>query len=429
MKKSFINWVLALSFALFSACGNFDEEIIHEMATFTLTIPGGTVQLSGNPILITCTTTTLQDGVNVNDHRLLLKITCTDSAIPGGPWTDSIAPLNGSATFNISEIVDTEFTYDFITSLLTRFQERDALAADISVEVGECYYDANGDFVETWNTDPASTLTILKGKLTRHEFNVLSANSSSFYSVFINGDRWLTKLERNQTDRLPEVVVSSVSDEVKAWFAVGSAKSYTIKSVTYFSDGTSETYTDPASPYTCSVGKAYEVDLHKYVYNPNNKTVTKYYVSISGTDRIFWVIVDNKNYDNHNVLFFANSVGGVEALHCFGRSTEDISVKGETVTNDALTFTAKTPTVKMTQGQYNTRYKINTGFKSLSERKWIKDLLISDNVWMKIDYPLYTKLTAINLMPVTIVPGSYTIDDSSEDLMSIEFEIEVAHEY
>jgi hypothetical protein len=410
------------------------------MATFTCTVPGGPVQLSGNPILIVGTTDTPATGIT--DHFILCKVTCTNNAIPGGPWTDSIAPLAGSATFDISELVDTVFAYIFNTevSAASRFHERATLSADITVEIGESYIDADGDLVETWSAAPEE-ITILKGKLTRHEFNIINANGLTFYTTYVNDynnvTKWLTKLEtlisieHSGTWRRPVLNVSSVSDEVKGWFIAPSNDDMHVICYCYYSDGTEFTYSDP-STHTVTKDKLYEIDLNKFVSNTENKTVTQYLLYLYGSNfetEMYTVNVDNTYHETQQTLFFSNTLGVVEAMQCYGETKEEITTKGETVSLNNYGFAVLTPTIVMVNGEYKTRYKINTGFKTLSERRWFRDMLISENVWLKQSYPIVAHPSDINCVPVVIVPGSYTIDDTSEDLTSIDFEVEVAHEY
>ena len=293
--------VIVLSFLLMSSCNTFEENV-NEMATFTIAVPGGSIQLSGNPIIINATTTT----TGKTSHQLLCRVTCTDGAIPGGPWIDSIAPRSGAASFNISALVNAKFPdiYYTLKGDFFRFFERDALAASITVEIGESYIDTNGSYVETWDTAEPTVMTILKGKLPRHEFNILASQYSSFWSYYIAGQRWLTRLDGNNAIHTPTITVSSPEDAVKASFAVSASQTVTIFSVTYFSDGTNEEYYDPISR-SCVPGILYEVDIQKYRYNPDSKTITHYdvYAPNSGTltNRIFSVIVDRLYHENHNI--------------------------------------------------------------------------------------------------------------------------------
>ena len=417
--------LIALSFLLMYGCNTFEEKETKMAATFTIAVPGQQVQLSGNPIIINATTTT----TGKTSHHLLCRVTCTDGAIPGGPWIDSIAPKNGAATFDISGLVDTDFNYAFSTIIDpdNKFNENNALAANIEIEIGESYLENNA-IIEEWNTDDAYPMTVLKGKLTRHEFNMLSANSRSFYTEWIYGHKWLTKLNASHSYSSPEVKVSSVSDEVKAWFVVNTLRSITVQSNPYFSDGTYETYIDE-TPHDCDFGYVYELDLQKYVVNTAGKKVEKYTVSIVGTKRTYTVIVDNIYYETHNTLYFANTLGVVEVLHCYGECMHESNIKNETVVSDTYNFSPLAHTVKVSENSNDIKYTINTGFKSLSERKWLVDFFKSPKIWLKETNPLLPDLLNVNLVPVTIVPGSYTINDTSDDLLSIEFQIQIAHLY
>lgn len=422
--------VIVLSFLLMSSCNTFEEKETKMAATFTIAVPGQQVQLSGNPIIINATTTT----TGKTSHQLLCRVTCTDGAIPGGPWIDSIAPKNGAATFDISGLVQTRFdySYDVAKGDTFRFFDRDALAALVTVEIGESYIDANNTYIEEWDSSDPFTMTVLKGQLPRHEFNLLTNNLTSFWAQYSN-TRFLTRLEDGGAIHSPEITVSSPDDMVKASFVVSENKTMRIASETFFTDGTSTEYIDPFDK-ACVPGKLYEIDIQKYKYNPDSKTIAYYKVYAfpdgSLSNAIYRVNVDGLYHETHNVLYFVNSFGALEALHCYGDVKEEISTKSETVVSDSYNFDPTAATVHISESSHGTKYTINTGFKSKYERQWIKDLLESEIVFLQIaDYPLIVNHVTYNLLPVTIVPGSYTINDTSDDLLSIEFQIQVAHEY
>jgi hypothetical protein len=261
----------------------------------------------------------------------------------------------------------------------------------------------------------------------------LASNYSSFWAYYIVGCRWLTRLDGETSNHYPVVNVSSTTDAVKAALAVSSNKTIIIGGTTYFSDGTHADYIDPVQ-HACTVGNLYEVDINKYVSNPEAKTVTRYVViaAESGTlsQRLYFVNVDNHYYENHNVIYFANSLGAIEVLHCFGSYKETQNVDGEVVKSDNLDFSTRKHTINLAELKKGTEIEINSGFKSLAERKWMKDFLSSEYVLLQIDdSPLITNHDEVNLLPVYIVPGSYTIDDTTDDIQFITFKIKIAHEY
>ncbi len=397
------------------------------MPTFSRNMPNGAIQLSGNPIIVTAKTTT----TGVTNHELLCKVTCLDNAIPNGPFIDHIAvDSKNEATFEISGVVDfkVDYRYSAPKSNLLKVHARALLGASIKVDIGESYEDANGDLQEVWDTNPGYEMTILKGEMPLHEYKLLSSARRSFYTYYVNGRRWFTRLTGGVADT-PVLCVSSENDMVKASFAVEENKSINIACVTYYSDGTSNTYIDPTA-YTCLVGNVYEVDLQKFVQNPDSKTVVKYEVQAAETEevsfRFFTVYVDNRYYENHNVFYFANRYGVIETLHCFGKVKENFNVNGEVFSSNHLDINQSTHIYNIGNVSANSEIEINTGFKSLQERIWIKDLLRSEYVLLQLpDSPFAGDNTTYNLMPVYIVPGSYVIDETIDTPQDISFKIKV----
>ena len=72
----------------------------------TINIPGGAVQLSGNPVIIEAATT----RTNVSQQMMLLRIVAADPQLTG-TWIEDISGI--SAQFDISGLVDASFEYQF----------------------------------------------------------------------------------------------------------------------------------------------------------------------------------------------------------------------------------------------------------------------------------------------------------------------------
>ena len=99
--------IICMSFLLFAACSSFEQNVTEMASQASMTIPGGTVQLSGNPIWIQASTT----RTNVSEQYLLLKVICTTGQIDAEP---RILRIKGvSANFNIQSLVNVPFDYEF----------------------------------------------------------------------------------------------------------------------------------------------------------------------------------------------------------------------------------------------------------------------------------------------------------------------------
>lgn len=430
--------IYALSFLVFLACDNFEHIISENNMAFTVNIPGGPVQLNGNPILINATTTT-QGGIN---HRMLCKVTNTNGTIPGGPWTDSIQPFSGAVQFNIQGYVDMIFDYEFQESHDTDdfYFERNSLISVITVEIGEKYVDGNGDLVETWRGSP-DTLTILKGKLTRHELNSLTSLNVNFYDYFINTTpvRWLTKLERTfvpgtiQQASRPILHVNHYYNVAKAWFIAPSNDNLVAKCSFVYKNGQVVTVT--SDPFAVTKHKLYEIPLSYFAQELNdNQALDRYDVWFEGSVfnvEKYTVFSERENSmsEENPIIFFANSLGVVEAVNCYGQVRQGLQTKGETVYVDNNDFEVKKHTVSLRDASSTTPFFINTGFKTVEERRWLVDLLESEFVWLYLPHINNAFGNPYTAIPVTIVPGNYDIYDSEQDLMSLDIEFRIAHEY
>lgn len=389
--------------------------------SFTLDIPEGNIQLSGNPIYIVGSTST----INVVNHRLLCKITCNDFSIPGGPWTDEIQPLNGQSIFDISGIVDTTFENEFDIDSQSPIIEHDFLAANITIEIGEKYIDANGELVVTWS-GLTEEMVILKGKLSSNEYTTLAMSGSSFFKHYIEGKRFLTQTGNNI---LQQYYVSKASEWVKLWFCFPDNVFSPFSIVIYYIDGT---YTAPIPiDITFESNKLYELNAHKILcmYANPRKTVKKYQIRNSFGRKVN-VNISNAETDNHEELLIVNRFGVVEVLHCYGETSETISTSGETYTKAFKTTPSVfEPTVISEGGRTKVQYKLNTGYRTVDERRWIKDLLEYNKLkcWFKSKRLKLISGKDFGLSPAIINTGSTEIDTSNIDLMNIEINIELAY--
>ena len=68
----------------------------------TATIQGGAVQLTGNPVYISCSGGSAP--VNSSEYKIMLKVISEDGKLPGAPFIDAITPdSSGEAVFDISD--------------------------------------------------------------------------------------------------------------------------------------------------------------------------------------------------------------------------------------------------------------------------------------------------------------------------------------
>jgi hypothetical protein len=401
------------------SCINFKEEITKkEHMAITLTKTGGTVQLSGNPIWINTTT----DRTDVTEQKMMLEITSDDGDVSGGPWTLKIAGT--SCSFNISSIVDAPASIVFDYSDSAIYFNRDAAVFSFSIVAGECYVDADNEYQEVWD-DTTYSIDIIKGKLTQQELSILDLAESSFYDYYIYDGRFLSSIAESGK----AIYVNDISDPVKMWISYLRGQALTLYCYIAYNEGGLDQGEITISGATTE--NIVEINCHLLIASLANseKTVKQY--SVYSTDEAYCMVYVSGNYTEYSeVLYFLNRYGAIEALNCYGNISEGIKTESEEYTKQSsVSSTIFDPTIIAISNGNEQTYKINTGYKTLAERRWIKDLLMSPyrQVWVKS-----TRLPNITdedygFAPIAITSGSYEIDTISEDLMSIDIEYKIAH--
>lgn len=421
--------IIALSFLITASCANFENKTDTIMAQ-TINLPGLGVQLSGNPIWVETTTTT----TGMTNHQILLKITSTDGKVPGGPWIDHIQPIGGAARFDISGLVDYEFDYTFDYLHDSASFNRNLLMAEFSVQVGEYYIDGTGQEVETWGA--TETVTVIKGELDKYELARIEANLqySSFYEKYITNMRFMSDISYADTEEPKKMSVYSADDPVKAWVMIYSMFPASVRVFIQYADGD---YVAHLFDYWMLQDYMFvELNCEQLITQATgyiDKEIDFYEVSIytfedKQTYSILHVDIRNRYSENHEILYCLNNLGAVEAVNCYGEITEKRNIeKNEFTQAQSTSPTLLESTLKSRRTSRTENFKINTGYKSLDERRWIAGLLECENAWLKSERLPHLPGKNYGFVPVVVEPGSFDIDTTSEDHMSIEIELKIAH--
>jgi hypothetical protein len=427
MKKSALA-LICMSFLLFAACGSFEQTTDIDMASMaTMTIPGGTVQLSGNPVWVTAATT----RISVTEQYLLLKIVCTTGQIDTAP---RILRIKGTAAnFNAQSIVDLPIIPEFAwtDTPLGEVHGRASNMAEFVLTIGEAYV-FNNEYFEEW-TAQTQTIKILKGQLDDYELARLAADTENFFSWYIQDGRFLSKMAGNAA--APKVVVvNNIADPVKMWFSFFGLEllpNHCLVSGTY-SDGTYFQHyipIDQLSPFGLI-----EINCHQMAINWSDveKTVVEYQVTMHnfGIEPLIRVQVLNKYTENHQVLYAQNRYGVVEAINLYGESEETGAINQEEFTlQKPLTPSLTQGTIEAEKKDGQNGFNLNTGYKTLEERRWIKDLLLSPyrRFWLRSTHLPEIGELGYGFVPVIITSNSYLINTTSEDILDIKIELKIAH--
>jgi len=383
----------------------------------TATIPGGLVQLTGNPVIVECAGGSAPVGSS--GYMILLKIINDAATLIGAPFTMAIAPdTAGEAIFDISGYVDQPVTAVFQWPLSSYGKNYASQAITISVQPGERYIDSNGDLVTTWGTE-SDDFQVLKGGLSPRQVAAMRDDSTDFYTEYILGGKWLTA--RPQDDMVHP------TQPVKLWYIPSSDTTGTEFRVKYFfDDGTDATYT---ATLNLDSAKLYEFNCnpaHLGVnIQPTGKRVTNFTVVLYGESETRRFTYDWNYCERPAFMLFANTFGGVDDVFLSGYIQDKFSTEGDITSRPPqITDTVYTPTLLSLNKQGQNNWVINTGWKSITTIQFYRDLLISKQCWY-----LYTNIsqTTTSIIPVIIGTGDRLLFDRQQDLYSLDIEFSEAH--
>lgn len=381
-----------------------------------LTIPGGAVQLSGNPIWAKVTGASAPVGST--GYNIILKITSTDGIVTGGPFIDAIPPnAAGVATFDISGLVDIPVTPQFEWPLVTGSKSYIDAAWNIKVEFGEMYINSSGVLVTTWQPTN-SLIQIIKGGISDFKIGEYNDAATSFYAQIIAKGKFLTNQPTPQT--------VSPTQNVKLYLISPYAVNTTISVVCtgYYSDNSTAVHTESCELFVDGL----------FEFNLNPAHVGLAMVNIAGKPMVRFTIgwgnpatvgdlreylIDWNYHEQNNYLFAANSLSGVDVHWLTGEVKKGIDIAGtEGVKPMAQGAGARSRTVLTTGISGRKKITINTGYKSAAEIEALEDVYLSRNLWL---------LMAGKLIPVKLINSEKLLNDTTEDVHAVDLEFEESH--
>ncbi len=412
-----------------------DLEIVNSVIIETVdyTIPGGAVQLSGNPVVINAKTTALNMAGKTN-YKRALKVSC--EALIGNPLIEEITPAVAQSgyesIFDVSGLVDQPAVYDFSFPAVGVVTDHRALELNVALDVGEIYLDTNGDRQVSWQSlaPESNTIRILKGFLRPYELAKLEELGRNFNSEYINKGWFLT--------HLPDSMVVSPTQVVKLWYLskfTGMVQAEWHCNVTQMTNYGAHTYTylkgdcnlDPAS------------GLLEFNINPQFmgfiQTVTDQYPILNYS---FWLekksdhtkisesrtfVVNNDYHEQSHTFYYVNPLSGIDCIWLHGEYTEGLKTEKETGYKP-IPFGSgtKVPGLKTVSTSGQRSWKLNTGYKSREEILALRDFLESRECWM-VDNDQPSRL-----IPVIIEAADYVLFDSMPDFIpNLQIKIQEAH--
>ncbi|HAH24950.1 MAG TPA: hypothetical protein DCL77_14550 [Prolixibacteraceae bacterium] len=393
-------------------------------------IPGGNVQLSGNPIQVTLSTTQLQMNGKDN-YRLALQVEC--DSLMGSPFVEEIPPnsVTKESKFNISGLVNQPIDVEFQNPPLDKIVPHPALARVVTLTTGEVYNDANGIRQESWAGELSGVqIKVINGKLRPYELGQLNDLQMTFNEAYIKAGKFLTHLPNNQK-------VSPIQ-VVKLWF-MGRWPSLHAAKLNFVAENSSNfgdyIYTEDfiimpdAGLIEFNITPAL-MGFNNPATMPAETVVTAYTFWLSDADgdiserRRF--VVYNKYYESPFFFYYRNPFSCVESIWLTGEFSEGLTTESETaylpVPQGSGSMVASQITISST-GQR--KFEINTGFKTRDELWAMRDFLESKERWLWD--PDRTPGNWWGLIPVVIESGEYVMKDSMKGNQEMDLKVVEAY--
>ncbi len=386
----------------------------------TANVINGLVQLTGNPVWVHCTGGNPRSGAS--EYKILLKILSLDGQLMGAPFVDAISPdESGEAWFNISGYVDQPVKVQFQFPLSGAMALYPNQAFNVQVVPGESWVNSLGDLIEEWY-EPSDEFQMLKGGVSQRQTAMWEAAGTNFYNVYLAGKKWLT--HRPWGDFVHPL------QPVKLWFMPVSDTPAVFTVVCGFDDGSSQTFTqsvelsaDSLCEFNCNphyLGvEAQQLDKRMSHYDVSLvvedvpiSDVRRFTVSWRYTERPFY-------------LLFANSIGGVDDVLLDGYAQEKFDVQGNVVYKPARRGdTVYDPTLVVPNRSGRNAFSISTGFKTTSQMRHLRDLMVSRQVWLLFPN---NAVSSYMVIPVVVENSEEVLVNHMEDLYSLTLELKEAH--
>lgn len=405
--------------------------------TDNYTIPGGAVQLSGNPIQIIVPTESA-DMVGKNNYKRALKVTCSE--LIGSPMVEEIAPDDDlNSIFHISGLVDQPVVYDFKFPAVGVITDHRALEYNVSLDVGEIYLDGSGNRQANWTglAPETNSMRVLKGKLKPYELAKLAEIGRNFNSEYIENGKFLT--------HLPDKIKVAPGQIVKLWLLSKYPDIHNASwrcNVYYNPYGYYLDYETPVGVYSQLLAGDLVLDPASGLlefniepafmgfwnyHSPGSKLLAfKFWLEDSEgdiTERRTFVIDDNY-YEQSFFFYYVNPLSGIDSIWMHGEHSEHLKTEKETAYRPVPVGSGtKVGSLKTTFASGQRTWELNTGYKINSkEILGLRDFLESSEYWM-IDPDL-----PIRLIPVIVEAGSFVLNDSAADYIpNLGIKIQEAH--
>jgi hypothetical protein len=386
----------------------------------SLTVPAGSFHLSGNPLWVKVEGALPPAGSTA--YKVLLRIISVDGDLQGSPFTDGKAPASGVAWFDVSGYVDQPLEKRFEWPMAGAFNPYGEDTRVVTFQAGETWIDEQDNLVEIWEV-ASEGYFVVKGGVGPSGMGAYNDSGGSFYSDFVMGGRFLTRMPLSQ--------VVHPNQPVKLWLLAAQGVTADLHIRATYEDGTTGEWM--ASP-TLYKDIMHEINCLPYhsgwdampAVRADGTRMSYYEVWIEGVTEVRRFVVDHSWHPQCNFLFVLNSLGGVDVVWLSGQVRSGFDTQSVEATRQfSRTGTRRERTVVVASRTGRRTWRINSGWKSPAEMEALMDGLLTKQAWLLSDAAAYNSGT---LYPVNIANTSSLLVDTSLDLQSVELELIEAHD-
>lgn len=289
-------------------------------------------------------------------------------------------PVAGQAEYlklNLSDEAIFDLREFFAAELKSELKTGPSVHPDAAKEFEPTFYEYYG-VPPTTHASATETIVVVRGSIPRWYLSQFYQNYDDF-NDFIAAEKHLTLWPRTQAKRVlpgqPELI----------YFLAPSSGTYSPSVLISYADGTTASH----SPAISVSAQALQVASLPVGYTAlgiagvsPSKTVSSYTVTIAGVSRTY--TVDHTPYREVRYLIFRNSLGGYDTFACTGEADESTRASrqvAEAVYDPDHLVRANKRVYAIV---HNEVVKVNSGWLLPTERDWLNELLISDEVFEQI---------------------------------------------
>lgn len=362
-----------------------DFEITTDLGADTLTL---TARERGTEYDITVETETLANvtivAVGAVDPvaRENYELVCLTDLFNGTDYDllneDRITPdTDGYATFDIHDLFHTELEAEHTWPEVpeTYYALRENHIKKYLLHYAELYAGSVGII------DPYASLTAAYAILGAFDYKMVAALNEQEYTLL----DYITTYKSFLTWQPTTKTISQDQPEKLYFLVFNDISAIEIHIKAYFTDGT-----DSGDQQLATIGSVSQYQVYEIMIGYNQidwdkiseKDIEKYEIWLEDNagnvqSQVRTYILETKSYRNERIFLFRNSFGAFDTLRATGRKTQQNEYERMILEKNDENFSLQ----QQYQVLERSVFTLNTGWLTLSERNWLRELLLSEEVY------------------------------------------------